>query len=238
MPDALFELSRVVKDYGGLRPLRIDALTLRERERLAVEGFDLAAAEVLVNVITGATLPDAGAVTLFGRDTATITDSTDWLAVVDRFGIVSARTVLLESFSIAQNLALPFSLEIEPLSDELRVRAIALGKDVGLGPELADRPVSSLGARERLAVRLGRALAFDPRVVLLEHPTADLSGADSMQIGAAVRAVLERREAAGLALTADAAFARGFASGLLHWSGGTGRITQTGGWLSRLRSQP
>ena len=235
---ALIELSKIVKGYGGLRPLRVDALILRERECLAVAGFDLAGAEVLINLITGAALPDAGVVTLFGRDTATITDSSDWLAIVDRFGIVSARTVLLESLSIAQNLALPFSLEIEPLGDDLRARAMEAGKEVGLAPELADRPMSSVSASERFSVRLARALALDPHVILLEHPSADLEGVDSTQVGRMVRAVLGRRGAAGLALTADGRFAQGFAGGLLRWNGGSGRITRDGGWLSRLRPQP
>jgi ABC-type lipoprotein export system ATPase subunit len=234
----LLEISRIVKDYHALRPLRVDAFALRERERIAVEGLDLAAAEVLVNLITGAALPDSGTVTLFGQDTAAIADSTDWLASVDRFGIVSARTVLLESLSVAQNLALPFSLDIEPLSAELRARALTAGIETGLNPDLADRPVSALNARERLALRFARALALDPQIVLLEHPTADLAEFDTAPVGESVRAVLEHRKAAGLALTADAAFARGFAGGLRRWNGGTGRIDAGGGWLARLTGSP
>jgi len=38
----------------------------------------------------------------------------DWLAAVDRFGIVSERAVLLDVLSVVQNLAVPFTLEIEP----------------------------------------------------------------------------------------------------------------------------
>lgn len=239
MPDArLVEVAGVVKDYRALRPLRIHHLAVREGERLAVGGFDLAGAELLVNLITGAALPDSGTITLFGRDSRAITDSADWLEVVDRFGIVSVRTVLLESLSVAQNLALPFSLDIEPLAPDLRNRAMDAGREVGLQPERADAPVSSLNARDRFAVRLARALAFNPAVVVLEHPTAELAGEDAERVGRDIRRVLERRNAAGLALTSEERFSLGFAGGLLRWNGATGRIESPRGWLGRFRTRP
>lgn len=240
MPDAaLVELAGVVKDYRALRPLRIHRLAIREGERLAVGGFDLAGAELLVNLITGAALPDSGTITLFGRDSRAITDSADWLGVVDRFGIVSVRTVLLESLSVAQNLALPFSLDIEPLTADLRSRAMDAGREVGLPlPERADTPVSALSARDRFAVRLARALAFNPAVVVLEHPTAELAGEDAERVGRDTRRVLDERNAAGLALTSDERFSLGFAGELLRWNGATGRIESSRGWLGRFRTRP
>ena len=71
---------RRLKDYRGLRPLRIERLTLAAGEQVALLGFDQPAAEVFVNLITGATLPDPGEVRVLGRPTAAITDSADWLA--------------------------------------------------------------------------------------------------------------------------------------------------------------
>jgi hypothetical protein len=64
---------------------------------------------------TGASLPDRGDVRLFGRSTSAIADSADWLSVVDRFGIVSSRAVLLDALTVVQNLAMPFTLEVDPL---------------------------------------------------------------------------------------------------------------------------
>ena len=81
-------------------------------------GFDQPSAEVFVNLATGATLPDAGDVSVFGRPTTAIDDSADWLATVDRFGIVSERAVLLDALTVIQNLAMPFTLEIEPPPDD------------------------------------------------------------------------------------------------------------------------
>ena len=111
MTAPLLELADVVKEYGALRPLRIAGLAVTPPDQVAIIGMDRAGAEVLVNLITGATLPDRGEVRVFGRPSTAISDSTEWLAVVDRFGIVSQRAVLLDAFSVIQNLALPFTLE-------------------------------------------------------------------------------------------------------------------------------
>ena len=128
----VLELSDVSKDYRGLRPLRIAGLTVQPGEHIAIIGLDQTTAEVFVNLITGATLPDRGEVRLFGRPTSAITDSADWLAVVDRFGIVSPRAVLLDSLTVVQNLAMPFTLDIEPPAEDVRRRAVALAERVGL----------------------------------------------------------------------------------------------------------
>ena len=50
---------------------------------------------------------------MFGRSTLEIADSADWLATLDRFGIVSDRAALLDALSVVQNLAMPFTLEID-----------------------------------------------------------------------------------------------------------------------------
>src|SRR5205085_10561960 len=138
-------------------------------------GLDEAAAEVFVNLVTGATLPDRGVVKLFGRLTTAIGDSADWLALVDRFGIVSRRAVLLDPLSVIQNLALPFTLEIEPPPDDIRARAEALAREVGLAEPSWSRRVGELDAVERARVRLARALALDPAALLLEHVSAAVS---------------------------------------------------------------
>ena len=72
---------------------------------MAVSGFDAGAAEVLVNLVTGASLPDEGEVRVLGQLTADIAGGDEWLASLDRFGIVSPRGVLLEGATIEQNLA-------------------------------------------------------------------------------------------------------------------------------------
>jgi ABC-type transporter Mla maintaining outer membrane lipid asymmetry ATPase subunit MlaF len=233
----LAELVDVSKDYRGLRPLRIARLTIGERDRVAILGLDEMAAEVLVNLLTGATLPDQGDVRVFGRSTADIADSDAWLSLLDRFGIASARAVLLDQLSVVQNLAVPFTLEIEPPPDEVRRRAEGLADDVGLAAALRDRTVASLDGAGRARMRLARALALDPALLVVEHLTAGVARPDVRALAADVRAAADKRGAALIAVTADLDFARAVADRLLVLEPASGRLAPPGirGWFqSRL----
>ena len=234
MSDPVLELTDVSKDYHGLRPLRISRLTVAPGEQVALVGFDQATAEVFVNLVTGASLPDRGEIRLFGRATADISDSADWLTVVDRFGIVSRRAVLLDSLSVVQNLAMPYTLDVEPPSEEIRARALKLAEETGLAASTLDRPVGELDATGVFCVRLARAVALDPAVLLFEHPSADLARADVARLASRCRAVSSGRNIAAVTVTADAEFAAAAASRVLTLEPASGRLT-AGGWLSRFR---
>jgi ABC-type polar amino acid transport system ATPase subunit len=223
---AVLEFAAMSKDYRGLRPLRITGLTVAATEQIAVLGFDQVSAEVFINLATGATLPDAGQITVFGRPTSAIGDSADWLATIDRFGIVSERAVLLDQLTVIQNLAMPFTLEIEPPPDDVRARAESLAREVGLPEAAWGRAVGELNAAARARVRLGRALALDPDVLLLEHISATLDRDDVATFGTDVRAIATRRGIALVAATADEVFAGAVAARVLTLEPSTGRLNQ------------
>ena len=233
MSDCVLELIDVSKDYRGLRPLRIARLAVGAGEPVAILGLDQVTAEVFVNLVTGATLPDRGDVKVFGRSTASIADSTEWLAVVDRFGIVSERAVLLDGLSVTQNLAMPFTLEIEPPPDRIRACAEALAREVGLPDSCWTTPIAQLDRAAWVRVRLGRAIALDPAVLLLEHVSAPLRGCDAItRLGTEIRAVAARRGSALVAATADEAFARTVAARVLRLDPATGRLTERRRWFA------
>lgn len=229
----VLELSDVQKDYRGLRPLRIRELKLAEGELVAVVGIDRPAAVTLVDLITGVILPDVGSVQLFGRSTAAIADADDWLSTVDRFGIVSERAVLLGQLSVFQNLMLPFSLEIDHPAADVRDRATALGELVGLAASL-ERPAQELDGEGRLRLRLGRALALDPAVLLLEHPTADVDRSRVAAVGADLRQIAAKGSRSALVLTADRKFAQAAGAHVLTLDLASGRLAGgAGGWFRR-----
>ena len=225
MTPSVLEFADVSKNYGGLRPLRIAGLIISTGVH-AILGLDQAAAEVFIGLATGATLPDAGEVRLFGRPTSAITDSADWLATVDRVGIVSERAVLLDQFTVVQNLVMPFTLEIEPPPDAERAKAEALAQEVGLSQSTWTRPLAELDADAALRVRLGRAVALDPSLVLLEHATARLAREAVAPFGAVVNAIAERRAVAVVALTADDGFAHAVDGSPLTLDPATGRFKE------------
>jgi ABC-type transporter Mla maintaining outer membrane lipid asymmetry ATPase subunit MlaF len=233
----LLDLSAVAKSYGGLRPLRIRELTVLPVDCVAILGLDQPMAEVFVNLVTGATLPETGTVAVFGHPTSAIADGTEWLAIVDRFGIVSDRAVMLEGLTVIQNLAVPFTLDIEPPSNESRTRAADLAKEVGLAESVWDTSVGTLSAPVRLCVRLARALALDPAVLLLEHPTASIDRPDVAGLGRRVRSVADRRGAALVVLTADEEFAESLGGRVVTLEGATGRLIarRARRWFGNLR---
>jgi len=224
------ELTGVVKDYRGLRPLRIADLVVEEGERTAISGLDRNAAEVFVDLVNGALLPDAGVVRVLGRTTADITEADDWLAWLDAFGILTHRAVLLEASTLAQNLALPLSLEIDPMPADLRATVEALAAETDLPAERLDRPIGDAPPAVRLRAHLAKALALWPRVVLLEHPTITLDPGDVRPFAETVKRVAEARGLTVVALTEDAAFADVAATHSYKLNGGTGALTSTRGW--------
>jgi ABC-type transporter Mla maintaining outer membrane lipid asymmetry ATPase subunit MlaF len=229
---SVLEFAEVAKNYGGLRPLRISQLRVEAGQRAGIVGFDRPAAEVFVNLATGAVLPDAGTVMMFGRPTSAITDSTDWLATIDRVGIVSERAVLLEQLTVVQNLAMPFTLDIEPPPSAERARAEALAREVGLAESVWAMPLVGLDALAAMRVRLGRAIALDPAVLLLEHASAPLTRETSAAFAASVRGVADARRLAVVALTSDDSFARAIGAAVLVHEPATGRLKESGrGWF-------
>lgn len=235
MTAAVLEIAGVTKNYGALRPLRLQQLTIAAGEQVAIVGFDAPGAELFVNLVTGASLPDTGEIRIFDRATSAIADSADWLATIDRFGIVSERAVLLDPLSVIQNLALPFTLDIEPPSDETRQQAERLAGEVGLPEAVWKKPVADLDMTGRMRVRLGRALALAPQILLLEHASAGMTAADAAALGKSVRTIAAHRSAAVVAATADISFARAVATRVLTLDPATGRLKESArGWFGRL----
>jgi ABC-type transporter Mla maintaining outer membrane lipid asymmetry ATPase subunit MlaF len=226
MASPILELSNVSKAYGGLRPLRVRALSVMPGSVAALAGLDQTTAEVFVNLVTGATLPEEGTVRVFGRATSEIADSADWLATVDRFGIVSERVVLLDQFTPLQNIAMSLTLDVEPLPADVRQRVEGLARAAGLDDQAFDRPVGESGVALRHRVRLARALATSPAVLLIEHPVAGLKPHEIGPLASDITRAAAIGGVAVIILAADASTATPFATHVLTLNGGTGELTE------------
>jgi nitrate/nitrite transport system ATP-binding protein len=233
---AILHISGVQKGYHGLRPLRIQELEIAAGERVAVTGFDAGAAEVLVNLVTGASLPDHGEVRVFGRLTADIAGGDEWLASLDRFGIVSPRGVLLEGATVEQNLAMPFSLEIEPVPPDIKAKVEALARESGIESDgdvsWLPRATGDVPPEVRARMHLVRAIALDPALLILEHPTAALPESARARFADDVVAVTDTRRLATLVITQDDELARRMGARALRLEPATGALKPVKrGWL-------
>jgi macrolide transport system ATP-binding/permease protein len=207
VPHPVLELQGVVRAYQSLRPLRLQSLIVHEGERVAVVGVNAAEAEVLVNLVTGAALPESGTVRVLGRDTGDITTGDDWLASLDRFGIVSPRAVLIEAATVEENLAMPFTLQIDPIPPDVAAHVGALAWECGIPAEALTQTTSAAASAVRARIHFARALALTPALLLLEHPTAGLGDADRAGFAEDIVRVLEGRRMTTLAVTQDKPFA-------------------------------
>lgn len=203
----IIEMIDVVKDHGGPSPLHITRLVVSADTRMAVSGLDAAEAETVVHLVSGAALPDRGRVLVAGTDTQTITTDTEWLKSLDRFGVVTARAVLLDSLPVAANIALPLTLAIEPMSAETRRDVEALADLVGLDRARLDDPVSAVNPLTRAQLHLARAFAGSPTLILLEHPTAAFAGSEPARtFGRWLEAASNARSVGWVAFSDDQTF--------------------------------
>ena len=234
MPEAATPAALVVrgvqKQYGGLRPLRLRELVVPAEGRVSLVGFDRPSAESFVNLATGATLPDEGEVIVFGEDTRLIADGTEWLTFVERFGILTNRIVLLEGMTVVQNLAMPFTLMLDQIPPPALDQARCLAEEVSLTEETFNTAVGALDPLARARVRLARALALDPAILLAEHPSASLPSHAVAEYAADIVRVAERRGLATVTLTADEDLALALGGRSLLWNPADGVLNERGSW--------
>lgn len=224
MSDALLEMADVEKDYHTLRPLRIRAFTVRTGDVFSISGIDMLGGETFVHLVTGATLPDAGDVSLFGRNTRRITDADAWLKSLDLVGMVTARGILIGAFSVLQNIALSLTLEVDPIDPRVIPQAGALARDVGIAANLFDRAVGTVAPDIKMRVHLARALALGPQLLIAEHPSAALPRESVAAFGADLGNVARTRGLGLIAITADDSLAKAVGGIRLELVAATGEL--------------
>lgn len=233
-PAPVLEIRQVAKNYSALRPLRIASLLMMPGDRVSIGGIDAGAGEVIVNLVTGASVPDTGEVRVFGRPTSSIADGDEWLESLDRFGIVSPRGVLLEGSTLEQNLAMPFTLTIDPVPPPVVEQVRLVASECGIDPDRwLGVLAGQLPADVRVRTHVARSLALDPAFVVIEHPTADVAAEARPALAADIARACAGRQLTALILTNDEGFAKVAAPRNLKLHGATGELQRIGkGWLS------
>lgn len=180
--DAYFAVNGLSKSFGGLRAVQDVTLQVARGEILGVIGANGAGKSTFLNLLTGFLRPDTGTVSYLGRD---ITREAPYR--ISRAGV--ARTFqdlrLFEALTVAENmLACTPEYRASGLLGAFRRRgrldpeAAAKLTDVmaflGL-TELTDTVVADISYGEQKLVALGRVLAAEGDLILLDEPLAGLS---------------------------------------------------------------
>jgi len=224
----LLEIRGLVKNYQALRPLRIRELVVAPGSIVSLAGLDAIAAETFVHLVTGATLPDEGEVIIFGQNTRAIADGEAWLKSLDAFGMLTARGILIDAFSVLQNIAMGFTLDVDPIDPRVVPHAGALAREVGIAATLFDVPAGNVGPEVRMRVHLAKSLALAPKLLIAEHPSAALPRPTVAALGADLSKAAQSRGLALVAVTADDALAKAIGGPRLELVAATGELRAPG----------
>jgi predicted ABC-type transport system involved in lysophospholipase L1 biosynthesis ATPase subunit len=235
MSDPLLEIHGLVKDYQSLRPLRIRNLVVEPGAVLTLTGFDAPAAEIFVHLVTGAALPDEGDITLFGTNTRGISDADAWLRSLDGMGLMSHRAVLIDALSVLQNVAMPLTLDVDPIDPAYQPAAEALAREAGIAASSWDQPLGRVDPELNLRVRVARAAAPSPRLLIAEHPSAALPRDAVPRVAGDVARIARSRGAALVTLTADPAWADAVGGEVLTLQPATGELASGALFMERFK---
>jgi branched-chain amino acid transport system ATP-binding protein len=186
----------VSKAFGGVRAVNDVSFTIGAGEFLAMIGPNGAGKTTCFNIINGQLAPDSGEILLQGRNIAGLTPRAIWRFGVGRTFQVAAT---FGSMTVAENVQMAlisYTGDIHrlwrPAAAMHRERALGLLAQVGMR-EAADRTSRELAYGDVKRVELAIALANEPRLLLMDEPTAGMGGRERNELIALVkRLVVER----------------------------------------------
>jgi rhamnose transport system ATP-binding protein len=186
----IVELREASKSYGAVRALQNGNLTLRAGEVRGLIGENGAGKSTLVKVLGGVVRRDAGEMLANGEvvDFHSPHDARD-----AGIAVIYQEPTLFPDLSIAENVVMGY----HPLGALKRIDRRAMHRQVQglldrLGVQLqSDRPVRGLSIADQQIVEIAKALSFDAKVLIMDEPTAALSGPEVERLFAVVRALQE-----------------------------------------------
>jgi len=188
----MIELRDVSKDYGGVRAVKHLTLKLEERALLGLIGPNGAGKTTVLNAMTGLAAPSAGSI-WFGdqrierrkpHEIAALGVARTYqtarifphMTALDN--VVTGMHLKAHDSLLGQLVCWPATLRG---AQRLRERARALLEEVGLG-ECAEITARSLALGEQRRLELARAIAADPKMLLLDEPAAGLNPVETERL--------------------------------------------------------
>ena len=166
----LLEARDVTKAFGSFKAVDAASVTLEQGDILGLIGPNGAGKSTLFNCLTGDLASTSGKVLFEGRDITNLTpEARAHLGLARTFQVPQT----FEGMTVLENVMIGAFLRTS-LRSEAETRARAVLERVGMS-RLADAPARSLGTPGRKRLEIARALATEPKVLLLDEAMAGLT---------------------------------------------------------------
>jgi len=198
----LLTVNGLAKSYGGIEAVKDVSLAVAAGEMVALIGPNGAGKSTCFNMINGQIRPDRGSILMFGREAVGRSPAAIWRLGVGRtFQVAStfASMTVLENVQVAlvsHAGTWRFFTGFERL---WRVQAQALLDLVAIGAA-AERPCGELAYGELKRLELAVALSNDPKLLLMDEPTAGMAPGARIAL-MALAAEIARQRGIGILFT-------------------------------------
>jgi len=187
MAEPLLAIEGVTRRFGGLLAVNAVSLTAAEGRITALIGPNGAGKTTLFALISGFVRPNAGDIRYAGEGITRLpTHERARRGIARTFQIVQP----FAGLSVRENILVGAHLRHRARADALAA-ADAVGRDVGLGGVL-DRPADTLTVAGRKRLELARALATEPKLLLLDEVLAGLNPTEIREIVPVIRKLCDR----------------------------------------------
>ncbi|MBB5076782.1 ATP-binding cassette domain-containing protein [Nonomuraea endophytica] len=179
MPPIL-SLRGITKTFGAVAALTDVDLDVRAGQVVAVVGDNGAGKSTLVKVLSGVHPQDGGTITFDGGQTTIPTP-----AAAQRLGIATVfqDLALCENLNVIENLFLGQEIRPFRLDDvAMETRSHDLLKQLSAKIPNLRAPVAGLSGGQRQTVAIARSLLGEPKVIILDEPTAALGVAQTAEV--------------------------------------------------------
>lgn len=190
----ILELHGITKNFGAVAALTDVSLEVRTGEVMALVGDNGAGKTTLVKVLAGVHLPDGGTIRFEDHE---VTVPTPAAAHALGIATVYQDLALCDNLNVIDNLYLGRELRPFRLDDvEMETRSWDLLRQLSAKIPALRSPVASLSGGQRQTVAIARSLLGDPKLIILDEPTAALGVAQTAE----VLNLIERLRERGLAV--------------------------------------
>jgi polar amino acid transport system ATP-binding protein len=217
MSEYLLQVEDLRKKFGAQEVLRGTSISMRKGETKVIIGPSGAGKSTLLRCINLLVKPDSGRILLDGKD---ITEKgVDASKVREQVGFVFQHFNLFMHLTAIRNVELGL-IRVKKLDEpSARARARAALEDVGIKEELFGHYPAQLSGGQQQRVAFARAIAMEPKIILLDEPTSAL---DPELIGEVLRVMenLAEKKSTLLAVTHEIGFARKVADEIIFMDNG------------------